>query len=80
MAPFKQFLGASIAVAFFLKRYAEPISPSRSLLVTALEILAAETVVWLVWRCIVYPNLFSPLRALPGPSVYASPPFPEILG
>lgn len=68
MAPFKIFLGASIAVTFFLNRYTEFYLPSRSLVVTAFVIFSLETIAWLVWRCLLYPNLFSPLRALPGPS------------
>lgn len=69
MVSFKIFFAASIAITFFLKRYAEPYLPSRNILVSAFEILILETVGWLVWRCLLYPKLFSPLRALPGPSV-----------
>lgn len=69
MAPFKIFLGASVVVAFFLKRYAEAYMPSRNSAVTALEIFVVETVIWLAWRCLLYPILFSPLRAIPGPAV-----------
>lgn len=69
MAPFKLFLAASIAVTLILKLRFETYLPSRSLLATFFEIFAVETIVWLVWRCLLYPKLFSPLRALPGPSV-----------
>ena len=69
MAPFKIFLGASVVAAFLLKRYAEAHMPSRNLAVTALEIFGVETVIWLVWRCFLYPIFFSPLRAIPGPAV-----------
>ena len=69
MAPFKSFLAASIAVTLLLKLGFEAYLPSRNLLMTFFEIFAFETVAWLVWRCILYPKLFSPLRALPGPSV-----------
>ena len=72
MAPFKLFLGASIAITFFLNRYAHVYLPSRNLVATALQIFALETVTWLIWRCLLYPNLFSPLRTLPGPSVRLS--------
>lgn len=70
MAPFKVFLAASIAITLILKLRLEAYLPSRNLLTTFVEILAVETVAWLVWRCLLYPKLFSPLRALPGPSVY----------
>ena len=69
MAPFKLFLGASIAITFFLNRYADVYLPSRNLAATAFQVFVLETVAWLVWRCLLYPNLFSPLRTLPGPSV-----------
>lgn len=69
MAPFKSFLAASIAITLFLKFRFEAYLPSRNLLTTFFEIFAVETVAWLVWRCLLYPKLFSPLRALPGPSV-----------
>ena len=69
MAPFKTFLGAAIVVTFILKFYCKAYLPSRSLATTAFEILAVEIFAWLVWRCLLYPNLFSPLRALPGPPV-----------
>lgn len=68
MASFKIFIAVSIAITLLLRRYAEVYLPSRSLVV-ALEIFSLETVAWLVWRCFLYPTLFSPLRALPGPSV-----------
>ena len=69
MAPFKLFLGASIAITFFLNRYTDVYLPSRNLVATAFQVFALETVAWLVWRCLLYPTLFSPLRTLPGPSV-----------
>ena len=69
MAPFKIFLGTSIAITILLKIQNVPYLPSRSLVMTGFEIFAIETVAWLVWRCLLYPNLFSPLRELPGPSV-----------
>ena len=69
MAPFKAFLAASIAITLFLKLRFEAYLPSRNLLTTAFEIFAVEIIAWLVWRCLLYPNLFSPLRALPGPTV-----------
>lgn len=69
MAPFKIFLGTSTAITILLKFRNESYLPSRSLIMTCFEIFAVETVAWLVWRCLLYPNLFSPLRALPGPSV-----------
>lgn len=69
MAPFKIFLATSTATTFLLKRYIDVYLPSKSLVVTGLEIFAVETVAWLVWRCLLYPKLFSPLRALPGPLV-----------
>lgn len=69
MAGFKMFLGASVAITFVLKLFAEAYMPSRHLIMTAFEIFGVQIVAWLVWRCLLYPNLFSPLRALPGPSV-----------
>lgn len=63
------FLAASIAITFFCKLYNETYLPSRNLVMTAFEIFAVETAAWLVWRSLLYPNLFSPLRALPGPPV-----------
>ena len=69
MAPFKIFLGTSIAIPILLKVQNESYLPSRSLMMTGFEIFAVQIVAWLVWRCILYPNLFSPLRELPGPSV-----------
>lgn len=69
MAPFRVFLVASIIATFFLKRYCEAYLPSRNTVVLAFEIIAVETLAWLVWRCILFPILFSPLRTLPGPSV-----------
>ena len=69
MAPFRVFLAASITSGFFLKRYYESYLPSRYLAITVLEVFAVETIAWLVWRCLLYPTLFSPLRTLPGPSV-----------
>ena len=73
MAPFKLFLGASIGLTFFLNRYADVYLPSRSFIVTVLQVFALETVAWLVWRCLLYPNFFSPLRTLPGPLVRPLP-------
>ena len=75
MAPFKSFLAASVAITLFLKLRFEAYLPSQNLLTTSFEIFAVETVAWLVWRCLLYPKLFSPLRTLPGPSVYSHPPF-----
>ena len=69
MAPFKIFLGASVTVTFFLNFFAEDYMPSRSLILTAVDIFAVEIAGWLIWRCLLYPNLFSPLRTMPGPSV-----------
>ena len=69
MAPFKLFLGGSIALTFFLGRYAHVYLPSTNLVVTAFQVFALQTVAWLFWRCLLYPILFSPLRTLPGPSV-----------
>lgn len=73
MAPFKLFLGTSIAVAFFLDRYAHVYLPNQGFIATAFQLLALETVAWLVWRCLLYPNFFSPLRTLPGPPVSPLP-------
>ena len=73
MAPFKLFLAASIAVTFFLNRYAYVYLPSRNLIAATFQVFALETLAWLVWRCLLHPNLCSPLRTLPGPSVR---PFP----
>ena len=69
MARFNWFLGASIAITFALNRYAQAYLPSRNLITTAFHIFALEIATWLVWRCLLYPNLFSPFRTLPGPSV-----------
>lgn len=69
MAPFRVFFVASVIATFFLKRYYEAYLPSQTTVVTALEIFAVETLAWLIWRCILYPILFSPLRTLPGPPV-----------
>lgn len=69
MAPFRVFFVASIITTFVLKRYYEAYLPSQNTVLTALEIFAVETLAWLMWRCILYPILFSPLRTLPGPSV-----------
>ena len=73
MAPFKLFLGASVTMTFFLNFFAESYLPSRSLILTAVEIFAVEIAGWLVWRCFLYPILFSPLRTIPGPSVCPLP-------
>ena len=69
MAAFKLFLSTSIAITFFLRRYADAHLPNQKIIATALQIFILETVAWLVWRCLLYPNFFSPLRTLPGPPV-----------
>lgn len=67
MPPTLLIIGSSLGAAYLLERYAFGIAADRSRLAVAAGFATLQVLAWIVWRAVLYPKLFSPLRNLPHP-------------
>lgn len=67
MPPKLLILATSIGVSLLLERLDPALSIRHSHAWTIATLASIQFLLWLIWRVILYPKLFSPLRHLPGP-------------
>ncbi len=68
MLPYRLISVLSLGGAYLLSSGRLPQWPAPGFLAAFTTLWGAQALVWFVWAVILYPNLFSPLRGLPGPS------------
>ena len=69
MPPNRVFVASSLAVALLVRQFNPNYTSVSSLICLVLTAFGVQFALWLVWRWLVYPKLFSPLRNLPQPQV-----------
>ncbi|OCK81417.1 cytochrome P450 [Lepidopterella palustris CBS 459.81] len=68
MSSLKLLLFNTIVATLLIRGYAATLLVQNFTYWTAFAVFSTQIIVWLVWSCVIYPKLFSPLRNLPQPS------------
>ena len=69
MTPLRPFAGVALLISMLSNCYTNAYLPSQSLVLNGLSLLGLQLFIWFIWRCIIYPKHFSPLRSIPTPPV-----------
>ena len=63
------FFAVALILPIILQRYAPDLLLLHSVILTSVVLFLGQIFPLLLWRCILRPKLFSPLRHIPGPKV-----------